>query len=75
MYEYYWGHTAAQVDLMTADAPFVAYKKREQTKEEKMKNYTREKAKRDYDRWLERKKNRKTGLQTFLGNGGLENGK
>lgn len=67
MWEYLWGHTSAQIDLMTIDAPFVAYKKREKTKEEKLKGYTREKAKRDYDRWLERKKNRKTNIESFLG--------
>lgn len=54
---------------MNIDAPFVAYKKQEKTKEERMKSYTRDKAKRDYDKWLERKKNRKFNLSTFLGTG------
>ena len=72
MWEYLWGHTSAQIELMTVDAPFVAYKKREKTKEEKMKGYTREKAKRDYEKWLEKKKHRKTNVETFLGNGSLE---
>lgn len=71
MYEYYWGYTAAQIELASADAPMVAYKKREKTKEEKLKGYTREKAERDYQRWLERKKKRKFDLQTFLGTGDL----
>lgn len=75
MYEYMWGHTAAQIELMTADAPFVAYKKREKSKEEKLKGYTREKARRDYDKWLEKKKKRKTSLSTFLGNGSLDKAK
>lgn len=60
---------------MTIDAPFVAYKKREKTKEEKMNSYTREKAKRDYDKWLERKKSRKFDLTTFLGSGDMKKAK
>ena len=27
MYEYYWGHTAAQIELIDADAPMICYKK------------------------------------------------
>ena len=27
MYEWYWGHTAAQIDLIDIDAPIVCYKK------------------------------------------------
>lgn len=27
MYEWYWGHTAAQIELIDIDAPFVCYKK------------------------------------------------
>lgn len=72
MWEYYWGYTSAQIELASIDAPMVAYKKREKTKEEKLNGYTRDKAKRDYERWLERKKNRKTSLQTFLGGKTLE---
>ena len=75
MYEYLWGHTAAQIELMLIDAPFVAYKKREKTREEKMRGYTREQAKRDYERWQERKKNRKFDLQTFIGTGDLNKAK
>lgn len=29
MYEYYWGHTAAQIELIEADAPMICYPKRE----------------------------------------------
>ena len=29
MYEYYWGHTAAQIELIDADAPMICYKKHE----------------------------------------------
>lgn len=27
MWEYYWGHTAAQIEIMEIDAPMVCYKK------------------------------------------------
>lgn len=27
MYEYYWGHTAAQIELIDADVPIICYKK------------------------------------------------
>ena len=27
MYEYYWGHTAAQIYLIDADAPIICYKR------------------------------------------------
>ena len=27
MYEWYWGHTAAQIELIDADAPMICYKK------------------------------------------------
>ena len=27
MYEYYWGHTAAQIELIDADQPLTLYKK------------------------------------------------
>lgn len=75
MYEYMWGMTAAQIELMTADAPFVAYKKREKTAEEKRKSYTRDKAERDYERWQQRKKTRKFNLETFLSTGDMEKAK
>ena len=27
MWEYYWGHTAAQIEIMEVDAPMICYKK------------------------------------------------
>ena len=72
MYEYMWGMTAAQIELMTADAPFIAYKKREKSDEEKRKSYTREQARRDYEKWEQRKRTRKFNLGTFLGTGDME---
>ena len=71
MWEYMWGHTKAQTELMTADAPFVAYKAREKKKpgDPGFKSDP-EKIQRDYERFLERKQKRRVNLNTFLGNGG-----
>ena len=33
MYDYYWVYTSAQIELMNADAPFIAYKKRDKKDE------------------------------------------
>lgn len=74
MWEYYWGHTKAQVELMTADAPFVAYKKREKPKPgDPGYKADPDKIQRDYEKWLERKKKRKVSLNSFLGNKYNEN--
>ena len=68
MWEYYWGYTKAQVELMSADAPFVAYKAREKAKPgEPGYKADPDKIQREYERWLEKKKSRKVGLNTFLG--------
>lgn len=68
MWEYDWGHTKAQVELLVADAPFVAYKKRDKPKPgEPGYKSDPEKIQRDYERWLERKKARKVNLNNFLG--------
>ena len=74
MWEYMWGHTKAQIELMTADAPFVAYKAREKKKpgDPGFKSDP-EKIQRDYERWLERKRARKVNLDTFLGGKGGNN--
>lgn len=74
MWEYYWGHTKAQVELMTADAPFVAYKKREKPKPgDPGYKADPDKIQRDYEKWLERKKKRKVSLNSFLGDKYNEN--
>ena len=68
MWEYYWGHTKAQVELLSVDAPFVAYKKRDKPKPGQP-GYKSDpdKVQRDYEKWLERKKTRKVHLETFMG--------
>lgn len=74
MWEYLWGHTKAQVELMTADVPFVAYKAREKPKPgDPGYKADPDRIQRDYERWLEKKKSRKVGLNTFLGGNGVEN--
>lgn len=76
MWEHYWGHTKAQVELMTADAPFVAYKKREKPKPgDPGYKADPDKIQRDYEKWLERKKKRKVSLNSFLGDKYNENDK
>lgn len=68
MWEYMWGHTKAQVELMSVDAPFVAYKKKDKPKPgDPGYKSDPEKIQRDYEKWLERKKRRKVDLNTFLG--------
>lgn len=68
MWEYRWGHTKAQVELLSADAPFVAYKAKEKPKPgDPGYKADPDKTQRDYERWLEKKKSRKVGLNTFLG--------
>ena len=55
---------------MTADAPFMAYKKRDKPKPgDPGYKSDPDKIQRDYERWLERKKKRKVNLNTFLSNG------
>lgn len=76
MWEYQWGHTKAQIELMTADAPFVAYKKRDKGKpgDPGFKSDP-EKIRADYEKWLARKKTRKVNLESFLGGKGENNQK
>lgn len=71
MYEYFWGHTKAQIELMTIDGIYTCYKKDEKKNSgggshtppspEKMKDVVR--------RWEENKKKRKFKLEDFLGGG------
>lgn len=76
MWEYLWGHTKAQVELMTADAPFVAYKAQDKPKPGQP-GYKADpdKIQRDYERWLEKKKTRKVSMNTFLGGKNNDNTK
>lgn len=76
-YEYLYGYTAAQVELMMYDAPVVKYKK-EKDKGPKPgeKGFTRtaEQAERAYEKWKKRQEEEKArgikyDLNTFIKNG------
>lgn len=77
MYEYYWGHTAAQIDLIDADSPTIVYKrqdKRQSGLKPGDKGYRPDPAKLDaaVKRWKERKAAREARgfrLDTFLRTG------
>ena len=69
MWDYYWGLTAAQVELLTIDHPIVVYKK-DDKKEKPWKDgkVSAEYANKAYLKWLERKKQReRTGKSIDLG--------
>lgn len=77
MYEYYWGHTAAQIELMKIDAPLTVYRSNRENKpkpgQEGYKKTAAEAA-RDYARWKARKEEEKrkgitVDMNTFLQTG------
>ena len=59
MWDYYWGLTAAQVEILTIDQPIVVYKK-DENKPKPWENgtVTEDYAKKAYQKWLEKKKKR-----------------
>lgn len=68
MYEYLYGYTCAQLELMCVDKPFVAYKKR--SGDADAPGVTSEaKQIAAVERWKERRKNRKFNFQEFLQKG------
>ena len=76
MYEYYWGHTAAQVELIRIDAPITVYRSLREKPKPGQKGYTKTAAQaaRDYARWKarideEKKKGVTIDLNTFLTTG------
>lgn len=66
MWDYYWGLTAAQVELLTIDQPIVVYKA-DKNKEKPWKDGTVSKKYTDdqYKKWLEGKKKRDKEGKTF----------
>lgn len=48
-YDYWWGYTAAQIELMAADAPFVKYR-------DNNKSHTKSEMDKLADRWNEKRK-------------------
>lgn len=73
MYEYYWGHTAAQIDLMNIDAPFTCYKKRDPNEGKKPGDpgYVPDAKKLEdaVEKWKERKKRRGFDMKHYLATG------
>lgn len=76
MYEYYWGHTAAQIELIDADSPTIVYKKHDSHSGLKPgdKGYRPDPKKLDaaVQRWKKRKAEREArgfNLNTFLQTG------
>lgn len=75
MWDYYWGLTAAQVELLTIDQPIVVYKK-DNDKEKPWNNgtATEDYAKKQYQKWLEKKRRREAegkavDVEKVFGNG------
>lgn len=59
MWDYYWGLTAAQVELLTIDQPIVVYKKDDDNDKPWKKGTVSESyANKQYQQWLEKKKKR-----------------
>ena len=59
MWDYYWGLTAAQVELLTIDQPIVVYKAdKDNDKPWKNGTATESYANNQYQKWLEKKKKR-----------------
>lgn len=71
-YDYWWGYSSAQIDLMVADQPLVVYPKTK--KESGPKKHTLKEMDDLYDRWMEKKKNegslvgKKISLADYLNN-------
>ena len=76
MWEYYWGLTAAQVELLTIDTPIVVYKRDKNKARPGQKGYevSADRAEQYYYEWKKRKKRReksgrKLDLQHLLATG------
>ena len=77
-YEYLYGHTVAQIELMTYDVPITVYKADDNKPKPGEKGFQRTAAQAsiEYQRWLDRKnkekeKGIKVNLNTFLKTGDL----
>ena len=70
MYDYHWVYTSAQIELMNADAPFIAYKKRNKKDEGNPSDGgtepTKESCEETVRKWQERRKKRRFKVQDFL---------
>lgn len=77
MYEYYWGHTAAQIEMIESDRPLTLFKSHKNDIKPGQRGFkkTAADAANDYQKWLDNKKRlekkfgRKLELDTFLRTG------
>ena len=66
MWDYYWGLTAAQVELLTIDQPIVVYKKDDDNDKPWKKGTVSESyANKQYQQWLAKKKQREAEGKTL----------
>lgn len=65
MWDYYWGMTAAQVELLTIDQPIVVYKKEKKDSPWKDGKVSEDYASKQYRKWLEGKKRREREGRTI----------
>lgn len=70
MYDYHWVYTSAQIELMNADAPFIAYKKRDKKDEGNPSDGgtepTKESCEETVRKWQERRKRDVSRCRIFL---------
>lgn len=72
MWDYYWGLTAAQVELLTVDQPIVVYKADKKTEKPWKDGYVEDGyANKQYQKWLEKKKKRDAEGKTLKFDKGL----
>lgn len=78
MYEYYWGHTAAQIELIDIDAPLICYEKHDKSHSGGLKPGDKgykpnaEKLNKAVEKWKKRKAEREArgfDLKKFLSTG------
>lgn len=54
-YDYWWGYTSAQIDLMVSDQPLIVYKKEKKRNADGSVKHTKKEMDDLYDRWAARK--------------------
>lgn len=54
-YDYWWGYTSAQIDLMVSDQPLIVYKKEKKCNADGSVKHTKKEMDDLYDRWAARK--------------------
>ena len=54
-YDYWWGYTSAQIDLMVADQPLIVYKKEKKRNADGSVKHTAEEMDKLWDDWMKKK--------------------